>query len=114
MKNAHEYEDTKKLVSTLSQKLQETKKRFNAFDDGYRSLKQNRVYRVITNDASTKTFNSKENELVAIIADALLAEPYAVQLVARSTDNNLEMEKDWEMMSEFDKDEIIKKIVREL
>ena len=109
MKNAHEYEDTKKLVSTLSQKLQETKKRFNAFDDGYRSLKQNRVYRVITNDASTKTFNSKENELVAIIADALLAEPYAVQLVARSTDNNLEMEKDWEMMSEFDKDEIIKK-----
>ena len=52
---------------------------------------------------------------MAIIADALLGEPYAVQLVARFGDNNLEMEKDWEMMSEFDKDEIIrKKIVREL
>jgi len=57
----------------------------------------------------------KENELVAIIADALLGEPYAVQLVARSSGNNLEMEKDWEMMSEFDKDEIIRqKIIREL
>lgn len=57
----------------------------------------------------------KENELVAIIADALLGEQYAVQLVARSSGNNLEMEKDWEMMSELDKDELInKKIVREL
>ena len=64
---------------------------------------------------STKTSTSSKNELVAIIADALLAEPYAVQLVARSSGNNLEMEKDWEMMSELDKDELInKKIVREL
>ena len=37
------------------------------------------------------------------------------QLVARFDGNNLEMEKDWEMMSECDKDEIIrKKIIREL
>ena len=44
-----------------------------------------------------------------------LFEPQAVQLVARSDGNNLEMEKDWEMMSEFDKDELIrKKIIREL
>ena len=57
----------------------------------------------------------KENELTAIIADALLGEPYAIQLVARFDGNNLEMEKDWEMMTEFDKDEIIrKKIIREL
>ena len=42
-------------------------------------------------------------------------EPQAVQLVARSNGNNLEMEKDWELMSELDKDELIdKKIVREL
>ena len=111
-----EYEEAKKLVGDLYEKLQEAKKRFNAFDEGYRSLKQNRVYRVIQPESnSTKTPTLKENELVAIIADALLAEPYAVQLVARSSGNNLEMEKDWEMMSEFDKDEIIrKKIVREL
>lgn len=41
-------------------------------------------------------------------------EPQAVQLVARSNGNNLEMEKDWELMSELDKDEFLdKKIVRE-
>ena len=74
------------------------------------------MYRVITtNDDSHRTSASKENELVAIIADALLGEPYAVQLVALSFGNNLEMEKDLETMSEFDKDELInKKMVREL
>ena len=116
LKIAHEYEDAKKLVSALSQKLQETKKRFNAFDEGYRSLKKNREYRVIRSASdSAKTSTLQEDELVKIIADALLGEKYAVALVARSTGNNLEMEKDWEMMTEFDKDEIInKKIVREL
>ena len=111
-----EYEEAKKRVGDLYEKLQEAKKRFNAFDEGYRSLKQNRVYRVIQPESnSTKTSALKENELVAIIADALLGEPYAVQLVARFGDNNLEMEKDWEMMSELDKDELInRKMVREL
>ena len=96
--------------------MQETKKRFDAFDKGYRSLKQNRVYRVIQIDSnSTKTDTLKENELAAIIADALLGESYAVQLVARSDGNNLEMEKDWELLSDLEKDELIQKqIVREL
>ena len=116
LKFAQEYETAKKLVADLSEKLQEAKKRFNAFDDGYRRLKQNRVYRVIQPESnSTKTSVLKENELVAIIADALLGEEYEVQLVARSTCNNLEMDKDWEMMLESDKDEFIrKKIIREL
>ena len=113
---AQEYETAKKRIGALYDKLQEAKKRFNAFDDGYRSLNQNRVYRVIQPESnSTKTSALKENELVAIIADALLGEQYAVQLVARSTGNNLEMEKDWEMMLESDKDELINKMmVREL
>ena len=56
-----------------------------------------------------------KNQVASLIADAILFEPEAVQLVARSDGNNLEMEKDWEMMSEFDKDEIIRqKIIREL
>lgn len=111
-----EYEEAKNRVADLYEKLQEAKKRFNAFDEGYRSLKQNRVYRVIESESdSGKTSTPSKNELVAIIADALLGEPYAVQLVALSSGNNLEMDKDWEMMSEFDKDEIIrKKIIREL
>jgi hypothetical protein len=59
--------------------------------------------------------NLSNNSLALIIADAILMEPQAAQLVARFGDNNLETEKDWELMSDFDKDEIIrKKIIREL
>ena len=116
LKIEKEYKKAKELVSDLSTKLQVVEKRFKAFDEGYRRLNQNRMYRVIQPESnSLKTSALKENELAKIIADALLGEEYAVQLVAHSTGNNLEMEKDWEMMSEFDKDEIIrKKIIREL
>jgi hypothetical protein len=45
----------------------------------------------------------------------MLGEPNAAQLVARSTGNNLEMEKNWELMSDLDKDEILhQKIFRDL
>ena len=116
LKISQEYKATIKLADDLSDKLQTTKKRFYALDENLSSLKQNRLYRVIqAKPNSAKTAKLNENELTAIIADALLGEQYAVQLVARSSGNNLEMEKDWELMSELDKDEFIhKKIVREL
>lgn len=113
---AQEYEETKKLVADLSKKLQVAEKRFHALNNNSSSKKKNRLYRVLqpVND-SAKITSLKENELIAIIADALMGEPYAVQLVARFDGNALEMEKDWEMMTEFDKDEIInKKMIREL
>ena len=50
--------------------------------------------------------NPSGNSLASIIAYALLKEPQAAQLVARFGGDNLEMEKDWEIMSEFDKDKI--------
>ena len=59
--------------------------------------------------------SDNSSSAASIIADAILREPAAVQLVARSNDNNLEMEKSWKLMSEFDKVELIrKKIIREL
>ena len=60
--------------------------------------------------------NTSSNDSVAsIIADAILKEPQAAQLVARSTGNNLEIDKTWELMSDLDKDELLhKKIIREL
>ena len=71
--------------------------------------KVNTRYRVTCSDTLSN------NKAASLIADAILKEPEAVQLVARFGGNNLEMEKDWEMMSEFDKDELIrKKIIREL
>ena len=116
LKIAQEYETTIKLMNALRDKIQTAKKRFNALDDGYWRLKKNFVYRVIPSQSdSVKTSALKENTLPAIIADALLGEPYAVQLVARFDSNALEMEKDWELMSELDKDEFIrKKIIRKL
>ncbi|MBQ3441905.1 MAG: hypothetical protein IJG33_01535, partial [Selenomonadaceae bacterium] len=79
-------------------------------------LKKNYVYRVIpsvTNSAKNST--SSKNELVTIIADALLAESYALPLVVRLDGKFLEMEKDWELLSDLEKDELIQKqIVREL
>ena len=57
--------------------------------------------------------NSKS--AVSIIADAILNEPQAAQLVARSTGNNLDTEKTWELLSELDRDELVhRKIIREL
>ena len=116
LKIAQEYETAIKLMKVLRDTMQATKKRFNALDDGYWWLKKDFVYRVIPSKSdSGKTSTPSKNELIAIIADALLGEPYAVQLVARFDGNFLEMEKDWELMSEFDKDELIrKKIIREL
>ena len=100
LKIAQEYETAKKLASDLSEKLQVAEKRFKALNNNYASRKKNYVYCVITtNDNSTKTSPLTKNELTAIIADALMGEPYAVQLVARFGDDNLEIEKDWENLA---------------
>ena len=62
-----------------------------------------------------KNSPADKNSIAAIIADALSGEKNAVQLVAYSFGNTLEMEKSWNLMSELDKDELIhKKIMREL
>ncbi len=46
------------------------------------------------------------DKTAALIAEAILKEPQVAQLVARFSGKNLEMEKNWEMMSELDKDEL--------
>lgn len=77
--------------------------------------KKKYFYRVLDSaNLPRKTLEDK-NRIVSLIADALRGENYAVQLVARSSSNNLEMEKDWEFMSDLDKDELIhQKIFRNL
>ena len=89
--------------------MNHVKEQMNALENRIARDKVNTRYRVMVSDTLTK------NQVASLIADAILFEPEAVQLVARSDGNNLEMEKDWEMMTEFDKDEIIrKKIIHEL
>ena len=59
--------------------------------------------------------NHYDSSVASLIADAILREPEAVQLVAYCPDNPLEMDKTWILMSELDKDALIqKKIIREL
>ena len=57
LKIAQEYEEAKKLVADLSEKLQVAEKRFHALKNNYASKKQNRLYRVIqpVNDSAKTT-----------------------------------------------------------
>ena len=93
----------------LFKRMSHAKEQMKALEDRIALDKVNTRYRVTVSDTLS---NSRA---ASLIADAILFEPEAVQLVARSSGNNLEMEKDWELMSELDKDEFIrKKIIREL
>ncbi len=93
----------------IIERMNHAKEQMKALENQIARDKVNTHYRVTVSDTLSN------NKAVSLIADAILNEPEAVQLVARSTGNNLEMEKDWELMSELDKDELLdKKIVREL
>ena len=102
-------EEMETRVKNLSERKNHAKEQLDALKIQLTLDKPHTCYKVNYSD------NSSGNSLASIIADAILKEPEAAQLVARFGGDNLEMEKDWEMMSEFDKDEIIrKKIIREL
>ena len=93
----------------LIQRINHTKEQLNALEERIAHDKVGTSYRVINSDSLSN------NSLATLIADAILFEPQAVQLVARFDGNNLEMDKTWELMSELDKDEFLrKKIIREL
>ena len=93
----------------LIPRIYHVKEQLKALEERVARDKVGTRYRVIKSD------NLSNNSAASIIADAILFEPEAVQLVARLDGNFLEMEKDWELMSELDKDELIrKKIIREL
>jgi hypothetical protein len=102
-------EEVYKYDKEILLRLNHAKEQIKALENRIACDKVNTRYRVTVSNTLSN------NKAASLIADAILNEPEAVQLVARSTGNNLEMEKDWELMSEFDKDEIIrKKIIREL
>lgn len=93
----------------IIQRMNHAQDQMKALEERVDRDKVSTRYRVTCSDKLTN------NQAASLIADAILSDPQAVQLVARFGGDNLEMEKDWEMMSEFDKDEIInKKIIREL
>ena len=108
-KFVRQLEEIKTRINELTPRINHSKEQMDALEERVARDKVSTHYRV----TSSKTLTN--NQAASLIADAILFDPQAVQLVARSDGNNLEMEKDWEMMSEFDKDELIrKKIIREL
>ena len=97
-----------KKLQNISERLKHTKAQIEIVELQLKSERRTTYYKILEPKYSDKTAAS-------LIADAFLGEPQAAQLVARSTANNLEMEKDWELMSDFDKDELLhKKIFRGL
>ena len=97
-----------KKLQDISERLKHTKAQIDMVELQLKSERRTTYYKVFESKYSDKT-------AVALIADAILREPQAAQLVARSSGNNLEMEKTWELMSELDKDALTQsKIFRNL
>ena len=90
-------------------RMNHAKDQMKALENRIACDKVNTRYRVTVSDTLSN------NQAASLIADAIMFEPQAVQVVARLDGNFLEMDKTWELMSELDKDELIrKKIIREL
>ena len=108
-KFVRQLEEIETREKKLIPRINHAKKQMKALEDRVANDKVGTRYRV----TSSNTLSN--SSAASIIADAILFDPQVVQLVARLGGNFLETEKDWVMMSEFDKDELIrKKIIREL
>ena len=109
LKFIRKLEEVENRDKEMIERMNHAQEQMKALENRIALDKVNIRYRVTISDKLTK------NQAASLIADAILFDPQVVQLVARSTGNNLEMEKDWELMSELDKDELLdKKIIREL
>ena len=100
--------ETTKKIQDISSRLKRTKTQMDVMEIQLKSERRTTFYQVLEPKYSDK-------KAAALIANAFLGDSQAAQLVARSSSNNLEMEKDWELMSELDKDELLhKQIFRDL
>ena len=109
LKFVRQLDEVESRFKQIIQRLNHTEEQMKALKERITRDKVGTQYRITISDTLQK------NTAASIIADAILFDPKVVQLVARFDGNALEMEKDWELMSELERDELIdKKIVREL
>ena len=97
-KFVRQLEDVETRLKRLSQRTKHAKKQMDALKAQLSIDNRHTCYKVVTSDSSSAP---STESLASIIADAILREPDAVSLVARSDD------KDSVWMSEFDKDELM-------
>jgi len=108
-KFVRQFEEVDSHCKQLSQRIQHTKKQMDVLKIHLSLGKCGAAYKIESSD------NSSNSSAASLIADAILREPEAVQLVAYCPDDCLEMEKTWSLMSELDKDALIfKEMVRDL
>ncbi|MBQ4405154.1 MAG: hypothetical protein II857_12220 [Selenomonadaceae bacterium] len=107
-KFVHRLEEVETRAKQLAQRLNHSKEQMDILKLQLSNERHSTYYKISSDSVTAASPAS-------LIADAILNDPQAVQLVARLDGNFLEMDKTWELMSELDKDEIIrKKIIREL
>ena len=114
LKYVREYEQSKKCVQEISKNVQLFKNRLANLRENVPKKMKKCYYQVISTDNTASQHSpSTLASLVSIVADALNREPAAMaQVVCFSSDNLIE--KDWEWLTELEKDELmIKKIIRE-
>ena len=108
-KFVRQLEEVESRAKQLVERMSHAKAQIEALKLRLELDKPRTCYKLATPD------NSSNASAASIIADAILNEPQAAQLVARSIGNNLDTEKTWELMSDLDKDVLQqKKIIREL
>ncbi|MBR1395955.1 MAG: MobA/MobL family protein, partial [Selenomonadaceae bacterium] len=105
-------QQTEFRLKDLHKQINHSKRQIDAIKERLHIDKPHTLYRFVGNENIQKPDDN--NSIAAIIADAILREPEAAQLVAR-LEGGLEMDKNWDLMSELDKDELeFKRMLREL
>ncbi|MBR6012711.1 MAG: hypothetical protein IK062_02885 [Selenomonadaceae bacterium] len=107
-----QHEEVERRRKNLHKRIRHLKSQVDTLHTILSQEKRPVHYKVV---APEKLPDQSKISLVSTIANAILREPDAVPLVAYCPNNCLEMEKDWDLMTDFDKEEILqKKIYREL
>ena len=98
------FEEVESNLKNLSQRIQHTKKQLDTLKIQLSLETRSSCYKIDSPE------NHSDSSAASLIADAILREPEAVQLVAYCPDNPFEMEKTWALMSELDKDALLHKL----
>jgi len=102
------YAEAEKRSQELADRLHQTQKRLNAVKHWLSRENPRTKYRLVIPKTSPQgAIRENGTALVksaaSVIADAMLGDPEAVQLVARSNGNGLETEKTWTLMTKLDR-----------
>lgn len=98
--NFDQYDKYKQQIAVVKERMQNAQR--IAFKEQFKPTSTK--YRVNYSSTNKESLNLLER--AAIIADALVGKHEAVRLVATSDGSMLEMEKNWDLMTELDKDEV--------